>query len=63
MQTPHIVIHTDRDLTPPGKRTAKVVQLRGGAHIRWYVGGKIYSTRANTPAQAAVTRNWIAAAL
>lgn len=57
----HIVIHTDLDLTPAGKRTARTVQLKRGPAIRWYVGGKIYATRAVTPQNVATTKEWIAA--
>lgn len=56
---PRIVIHTDRDLTPAGKRTARMVTLRQGLRIRWYVGGRIYMTR---PAgDVVITKEWIAA--
>ena len=38
-----IVINTDYDLTPAGKRAARVVQtLCGGRQLRWYVGGRLY---------------------
>lgn len=38
-----IVINTDYDLTPAGKRAARVVQTsRGGRQLRWYVGGRLY---------------------
>lgn len=57
-----ITIKTDRDLTPKGKRTARVVQLNQGPHIRWYVSGRIYATKANTPEMRALTREWLAAA-
>ena len=38
-----IVIRTEYDLTPIGRRTARVVQTsRGGRQLRWYVGGRLY---------------------
>jgi hypothetical protein len=38
-----IVIDTNYDLTPAGKRVARVVQTsRGGRQLRWYVGGRLY---------------------
>lgn len=57
-----ITIKTDRDLTPKGKRTARVVQLNQGLHIRWYVSGRIYATKNNTPEMRELTREWLAAA-
>lgn len=59
MNTPHIVIKTDRDLTPPGKRSIRIVTLRRGQAIRWYLDGRIYATR---PLDAlAVSREWVRA--
>lgn len=37
-----ITITTEFDLTPTGKRAARVVQTRRGTQLRWYVGGKLY---------------------
>jgi len=38
-----ITIKTEYDLTPAGKRAARVVQTsRGGRQLRWYVGGRLY---------------------
>jgi len=42
-----IVINTNADLTPKGKRSAKVVRSRRGKKlpspvIAWYVGGRFY---------------------
>ncbi len=40
---PEIVIRSDMDLTPTGKRTARIVQTdRNGRQLRWYAGGRIY---------------------
>ncbi len=58
LKTP-VVIRTDRDLTPEGKRTARVVHLRQGPHIRWYVSGHIYRTLNNTKENAALTSDWL----
>lgn len=63
MLSPKIVIQSDADFTPPGKRTARVVTLNSPAgevrRIRWYVSGRIYDTR---PIEDdSITREWIAA--
>lgn len=40
---PGIVIDVDADLTPKGKRAARIVQTdRNGRQLRWYVAGRIY---------------------
>lgn len=40
---PEIVIDVDADLTPKGKRTARIVNTdRNGRQLRWYVAGRIY---------------------
>lgn len=52
-----IVIKTEYDLTPAGKRAARVVQTsRGGRQLRWYVGGRLYWKGA--PAER--TSEWLA---
>jgi hypothetical protein len=52
-----IVINTEYDLTPAGKRVARVVQTsRGGRQLRWYVGGRLYWKGA--PAEH--TSEWLA---
>jgi hypothetical protein len=54
-----IVIKTDRDLTPAGKRTARCVQTtRGGRQLRWYVAGRLYHHLAVTPGNIALTHEW-----
>lgn len=50
------------DFTPPGKRSAKSVQLRQGVFIRWYVSGRIYRTLSDTPENRALSREWVKAA-
>lgn len=52
-----IVIQTNADFTPPGKRTARTVQTSRGAQHRWYVGGRIF--RKGAPAE--MTAEWLAA--
>ena len=57
-----IVINTDEDLTPKGKRSAKVVRSRRGKKlpfpvIAWYVGGRFYKHTTN----AKLTNEWLAA--
>lgn len=57
-----LVINTDRDLTPPGKRRAKVVKMsRGVRQIHWYVGRERYHELANTPANTDLTIEWLEA--
>lgn len=58
-----IIIHTDRDLTPQGKRVAKVVKTdRGGRQLRWYVGGKVYQKMPVTGENVEKSRVWMEAA-
>lgn len=59
MNTPYIVIKTDLDLTPPGKRSIRIVALRRGKAIRWYLDGRIYATRSLD--QLALSREWVKA--
>ena len=57
---PRIVIHTDQDLTPPGKRRARIVPtMRGGSVLRWYVAGRIFRQLAPTPPNLALSRQWV----
>lgn len=57
-----LTIHTDRDLTPAGKRRAKLVTMnRGLKQIHWYVGRGRYHELANTQANAELTNEWLAA--
>ena len=51
-----ITIATPYDLTPRGKRTARVVRTRTGSQLRWYVGGRLF--RKGAP--AALTAEWLA---
>ena len=51
-----IVIQTDADFTPPGKRRAKVAY---GNRIRWYVSGRIYRTLAITYENIDLSRRWV----
>lgn len=59
-----IVIATDRDLTPAGKRVARVVKLRSAMgtveRIRWYVARRIYNQLPLTDANVALTKEWLA---
>jgi hypothetical protein len=61
----NIVIQTDADFTPKGKRTARVVTLKSSmgkvSRIRWYVSGRIYRTLPMTTETTAITREWVAA--
>jgi hypothetical protein len=57
-----IVMQTNADFTPLGKRTARIVQTTGGGRqLRWYVGGKLYHRLAPTDANLALTREWLTA--
>ena len=58
-----IVIQSDADFTPPGKRTVRVVrhQLNGrrtDAHIRWYVAGTAYRSLPLTDSNATLSVSW-----
>lgn len=55
-----IVINTDLDFTPKGKRNARIVQTtRGGRQLRWYVSGSIYQKMPVTVENVAKTKEWI----
>ena len=57
-----IVIETSEDLTPKGKRTARVVTTdRGGRQLRWYVSGRIFRHLQVTGANINLTKEWVAA--
>jgi hypothetical protein len=51
-----IVIQSDADFTPKGKRVARYVQTNRGTQLRWYVGGRLYVKGANP----ALTSEWLA---
>lgn len=51
-----IVIQTDADFTPPGRRRAKIAY---GNRIRWYVSGRIYRTLKITDANIELSRRWV----
>lgn len=57
-----IVIQTNADFTPKGKRTARVVEVSGrmgkAQQLRWYVGGRLYRRLAATAANVALTNEW-----
>lgn len=62
MNLPKIVIQTNADFTPAGKRRAKVVTMaRGNRQIHWYVGRNRYHELAVTPGNATLTNEWLAA--
>jgi hypothetical protein len=56
-----IVIQTDADFTPPGKRTARVITTRSGRQLRWYVAGRIYRRLPVSVDNVALTKDWLAA--
>ncbi|HDS1721641.1 hypothetical protein NPS53_09025 [Pseudomonas putida] len=58
-----IVIQSDADFTPPGKRVARLVRhtmsgRRTAAQIRWYVAGKAYRSLPLTAENAQMTSDW-----
>lgn len=60
---PHIIIPTDADLTPPGKRRWKIVRTtRGGRkcapRLRWYVGPRVYRDLPLLPGNAKMSLAW-----
>lgn len=60
---PEIVIQSDADFTPPGKRVARLVRhsidgRRIAAQIRWYVAGKAYCSLPLTEQNVQVTAAW-----
>lgn len=55
-----IVIHTDADFTPSGKRRAKIAYARTRSpRIRWYVSGRIYRTLPVNAENAALSLRWV----
>ncbi len=60
-----IVIETNADLTPKGKRRAQVVKpqnfygVRRPLHLAWYVGQSCYARMAITNENIALTNEWI----
>ncbi len=58
---PKVVIEVDLDMTPKGKRTARIVQTdRNGRQLRWYVGGRIYREfSAINNENVALTNEWL----
>ncbi len=60
---PEIVIEVDFDMTPKGKRTARIVQTdRNGRQLRWYVGGRIYREFSEiNKSNVALTNEWLGA--
>lgn len=62
-----IVIQSDADFTPPGKRVWRTVRhqkngRRTAMHIRWYVGRKSYRALELTEANIKLSERWQAAA-
>lgn len=59
-----IVIQTDADFTPPGKRSARVVEIRAqfgrSRQLRWYVGGRIYRRMTPSGDNLTMTMQWLA---
>jgi hypothetical protein len=60
---PEIVIQVDADMTPKGKRTARIVQTdRNGRQLRWYVAGRIYREfGVINNSNVTLTNEWLAA--
>lgn len=51
-----LVIQSDLDFTPIGKRAARTIKSTRGYQHRWYVGGRIF--RHNAPMH--LSAEWIA---
>lgn len=60
---PEIVIDVDADLTPKGKRTARIVNTdRNSRQLRWYVAGRIYREFGTiNKANVELTNKWLSA--
>lgn len=60
---PEIVIEVDADMTPKGRRTARIVQTdRNGRQLRWYVAGRIYREfGVINNSNVALTNEWLSA--
>ena len=57
-----IVIQTNADFTPKGKRSAKIVKTaRGSNQLRWYVGNRRYWSMVVNMATIATTQEWLKA--
>lgn len=58
-----IIIRTDADLTPKGKRRARIVETHSamgkGHQLRWYVGGRWYRGMRPTNENITLTQNWL----
>lgn len=61
-----IIIHTDLDLTPAGKRRVKIIRHTiGGKRIKpfiaWYVGNQRYASFALTNHHIELSQQWVSA--
>lgn len=56
-----IVINTDADFTPAGKRAARVVKTTRGTQLRFYVSGRLYRWLAASQDNITMAKEWIAA--
>jgi len=55
------IVFEAADLTPKGKRTARIVGTdRGGRQLRWYVSGRLYRWLAPNAENIATTQEWMA---
>lgn len=55
-----IVIQTDADFTPPGKRRAKIAYANTRhARIRWYVSGKVYRSLPINDTNISLSKRWV----
>lgn len=58
-----IIIQSDADFTPPGKRIVRVVRhhlngRRAKTHLRWYVAGKAYRSLPLTNSNISLSNSW-----
>jgi hypothetical protein len=57
---PKIVIQTNADFTPAGKRRAKVAYANTRhARLQWYVSGRVYRTLAISAENIALSKRWV----
>lgn len=55
------IVFEAADLTPAGKRSARIVGTdRGGKQLRWYVGGRLYKWLSPNAQNVAMTNEWLA---
>lgn len=55
-----IVIQSDADFTPAGKRRAKIAYANSRhARLQWYVAGRVYRSLPITDGNIELSRRWV----